>query len=134
MIRKIVTEKAPAAIGPYSQGICVPQREGSFVFVSGQLPLDPQTGALVEGTIQVLTKSVLDNIEAILIAAGSSMSAVVKTEIFLTDLQRDFAGMNEEYAQRFDPNKAPARQTVQVAALPKGATIEISCIAVVGYD
>lgn len=124
-----MTDKAPSAIGPYSQAIVV-QGNHFLVFVSGQLPIDPKTGELIEGDIQALTKQTLDNIEAILIASSSSLDNVVKTEIFLKDLQRDFKGMNEEYAKRFNPLTPPSRQTIQVSDLPKGSSIEISCIAV----
>lgn len=128
-IKKIDTAKAPKAIGPYSQAIKVGSNS-SLLFVSGQLPIDPATGELVTGDIRILTTRVLDNIEAILQAAGSSMNHVVRVDIFLTDLKKDFAPMNEEYGKRFDPANPPARQTIQVSALPKGAVIEISCIAV----
>lgn len=129
MLKKIKTEKAPSAIGPYSQAIVV---EGipPLVFVSGQLPVDPKTGELLNGDIKALTKQTLFNIEAILRASGSSMDKVVKTEVFLTDLKNDFIGMNEVYAMHFNEQAPPARQTVQVAALPKGSRIEISCIAI----
>lgn len=127
-LKKISTEAAPAAIGPYSQAIVI---EGShhLIFVSGQLPIDPRTGELVEGDIRACTRQVLDNIEAILQASSSSMSHVVKTEVFLRDLKRDFKEMNEEYATRFDPHTPPARATIEVSNLPKGALIEISCVA-----
>lgn len=125
-LNKIATVAAPAAIGPYSQAIMA----GDLLFVSGQLPVDPNTGALVQGDIKALTKQTLDNLEAILTAGSSSLHHVVKTEVFLKDLN-DFSGMNEEYAKRFNPDAPPARQTIGVSALPKGAAIEISCIAVV---
>lgn len=128
MIKKIVTNAAPAAIGPYSQAIAIQ----SLVFVSGQLPIDPKTGELIQGDIKALTKQTLDNIEAILIASSSSLHHVVKTEVFLKDLKRDFSGMNEEYAKRFNPEAPPCRQTIEVSALPRGSIIEISCIAVSG--
>lgn len=127
-LKKIMTDEAPAAIGPYSQAIVV-EGNRSLVFVSGQLPIDPKTGELIQGDITALTKQTLDNIEAILIASSSSLHNVVKTEVFLTDLN-DFKGMNEEYAKRFNPQAPPSRQTIQVAALPKGSALEISCIAV----
>jgi 2-iminobutanoate/2-iminopropanoate deaminase len=126
--RKVETTDAPRAIGPYSQGIIV-NSNVSLIFVSGQLPIDPKTGKLVEGDIVILTRQVLDNIEAILISAGSSLQNVVKTEVFLKNLS-DFRGMNEEYAKRFMGSNAPARQTIQVADLPLGSPLEISCIAV----
>jgi len=123
MKAKIITDKAPAAIGPYSQAI----RAGSFVFFSGQIPLDPATGELVAGGIVPQTEQVLRNMQAMLDAAGLGASAVVKTTIYLTDLG-DFPVVNDIYAGAFgDP--APARATVEVAALPKGAAIEIEWIA-----
>lgn len=103
--------------------------DSQLIFVSGQLPIDPETGKLIEGDIKTLTKRVIDNLEAILQAAGSSLQQVVRTDVFLKDLKRDFAGMNEEYAKRFTHSAAPARQTIQVAELPLGALVEISCIA-----
>lgn len=125
---RINTNAAPAAIGPYSQAILVESSQ-PLIFVSGQLPIDPNTGDLIQGDIIALTKQTLDNIEAILVASSSSLYCVIKTEVFLKDL-RDFNGMNEEYAKRFNPQASPARQTIQVADLPKGSPIEISCIAI----
>lgn len=127
--KQIVTDTAPPAIGPYSQAIVV-KGNHSLVFVSGQLPVDLKTGELIQGDIKALTKQILDNIEAILKASSSSLHHVVRTEVFLIDLKRDFNGMNEEYAKRFNIQSPPARQTIQVAALPKGSSIEISCIAI----
>lgn len=127
--KKIITEQAPAAIGPYSQAIVVKENQ-SLIFVSGQLPIDPKTGELIEGDIRLLTKQTLNNIEAILIASSSSLQHVIRTEVFLKELKRDFTGMNEEYAKRFNALTPPARQTIQVAELPKGSSIEISCIAI----
>lgn len=128
MQREIRTEKAPKAVGPYSQGVSVP--EGSaFHFISGQLPLDPKTGKLVEEDVRLATRQVIDNLEAILHAAGAGLKDVVRTDIFLIDLKRDFTAMNEEYAARFKNEVMPARQTIQVEALPMGALVEISCIA-----
>jgi 2-iminobutanoate/2-iminopropanoate deaminase len=127
--KKIVTLDAPQAIGPYSQAIAVAPGQG-LIFVSGQLPIDPKTGELVSGDIRALTKQVIDNIEAILKASGSSLYSVVRTEVFLRDLKRDFVGMNEEFARRFNPDRPPARQTVEVSGLPKDAIIEISCVAI----
>ncbi|MEK7284664.1 MAG: RidA family protein [Chloroflexota bacterium] len=115
---------APKAVGPYSQAILA----GELVFCSGQIPLDPATGQLVEGDIAAQTGRVLDNLAAVLAAAGSDLAHVVKTTVFLADLG-DFAAMNEAYATRFGEHR-PARSTVQVAALPRGARIEIECIAV----
>lgn len=122
---RIVAENAPKALGPYSQAVAIP----GLVFVSGQIPLDPVTGQLLQGDIKLLTRQVIQNIDSILKAAGSSLQLVVRTEVFLKDLKRDFQGMNEEYAQWFTGEVAPARQTIQVADLPLGAPIEISCIA-----
>jgi 2-iminobutanoate/2-iminopropanoate deaminase len=119
----VSTESAPKAIGPYSQAI----RAGSLLFVSGQVPIDPATGHLVEGDIAVQTRRVLQNLGAILDAAGLSFDHVVRTTVFLTDMN-DFAAMNEVYATRF-ASPAPARSTVQVARLPKDARIEIDVIA-----
>jgi 2-iminobutanoate/2-iminopropanoate deaminase len=119
----ISSAKAPAAIGPYSQAI----KAGPLVFASGQIPLDPSTGELVSGGIQEQTRQVIENLAAVLEAAGVSLAQVVKTIVFLTDLG-DFAQMNEVYGSFFAGN-APARSTVQVAALPRGALVEIECIA-----
>ena len=123
---KIETTDAPQAIGPYSQGI----RVGDFVFFSGQIPLDPATGAMVSGGIAEETERVMANIDAVLKAAGLGFDKVVKTTIFLKDLQ-DFAIVNEIYGRRFQ-GTFPARSTVQVAALPKGAKVEIECVAFSG--
>ncbi|PNV61629.1 reactive intermediate/imine deaminase [Clostridium sp. chh4-2] len=120
---KIVTNNAPAAIGPYSQGVTA----GKFVFVSGQLPIDPETGSFPEGDIKVLTARSLKNIEAILKEAGGSLENVVKTSIFVTDLKQ-FADVNEAYSKFFG-DVPPARSCVEVAALPKGAAVEIEAIA-----
>lgn len=127
-LQKIETLNAPKALGPYSQGVSV-QGSSRLVFVSGQLPIDPKTGKLIEGDIKALTKQVIDNLEAVLTEAGSSLDLVVRSDVFLKDL-KDFAAMNEEYAKRFTGNTTPARQTIQVADLPMGSPIEISCIAV----
>lgn len=124
MSDKIIrTDKAPAAIGPYSQGV----RANGFIFFSGQIPLDPSTGETVKGDIAVQTEQVMKNVEAVLAAAGVGFRDVVKTTIFLTDLA-DFAVVNEIYGQRF-PAEPPARSTVEVKALPKGVAIEIEVIA-----
>ena len=120
----ISTTEAPSAVGPYSQGIAA----GPFVFCSGQIPLEPETGALVQGDISTQVKRVLQNIAAVLRAHGLGMEHVVKTTVFLTDLA-DFAEMNTVYAEYFLSNP-PARSTIQVAALPKGANVEIEAIAV----
>lgn len=124
MKKVIATTSAPAAIGPYSQAI----EAGGMVFVSGQLPVDPTTGAFAEGGIKELTHQSLTNIKAILNEAGLTMDNVVKTSVFLADMN-DFAAMNEVYATFFNGN-APARSAVAVKELPKGARVEIECIAV----
>lgn len=124
MLHKIETEKAPKAIGPYSQAV----RAGDLLFISGQLPINPRTGELVSPTIQAQTRQVLDNVAAILTAAGLSWKHVVKTEVFLKDLQ-DFKEMNTLYAECFSHEIKPARQAFQAARLPMDALIEISCIA-----
>ena len=124
-MREIVaTEAAPQAIGPYSQAIQI----GNFVFTSGQIPIDPKTGAFVEGGIAEQTEQVLRNLAEVLRAAGTSLEAVVKTTVFLADMD-DFAAMNEVYARYF-PNEPPARSTVQAARLPRDARVEIDVIAV----
>lgn len=124
MLKKIETVEAPKAIGPYSQAVMTQQ----LVFVSGQLPIDPKVGKIVDQSIEGQTKLVLDNIEAILKAAGLTFDNVVKTEVFLKDMN-DFSAMNAIYAQRFNGPVKPARQAFQVARLPLDALIEISCIA-----
>lgn len=128
-LKKVETVEAPKALGPYSQGVAIIEAK-PLIFVSGQLPIDPKLGKLIEGNIQALTKQVLDNLEAVLREGGSSLDLVVRTDVFLKDL-KDFAGMNEEYAKRFNGKVTPARQTIQVVDLPMGSPIEISCIAVV---
>jgi 2-iminobutanoate/2-iminopropanoate deaminase len=122
-MKTIATEDAPAAIGPYSQAV----KSGSLLFLSGQIPLDPKTGAMVPGGIVEQTERVLDNLAAVLAAGGASFANVVRTTIYLTDLG-DFAKVNEAYGKRFGAS-APARATVQVAALPRGAAVEIDAIA-----
>ena len=119
----ISTTNAPAAIGPYSQAIKV----GELVFVSGQLPIDPATGDFAEGGIKELTRQSLTNMKAILEEAGTSMANVVKTTVFLADMN-DFAAMNEVYAEFFAA-PFPARSAVAIKTLPKGALVEIECIA-----
>lgn len=119
----ISTTNAPAAIGPYSQAIKV----GELVFVSGQLPIDPATGAFAEGGIKELTRQSLTNMKAILEEAGTSMANVVKTTVFLADMN-DFAAINEVYAEFFAA-PFPARSAVAIKTLPKGALVEIECIA-----
>jgi 2-iminobutanoate/2-iminopropanoate deaminase len=129
MTRTIITTKdAPAAVGPYSQGV----RVGNFVYTAGQIPLDPATGQLVEGGIETQTERVLLNIQAVLAAAGSSLDQVVKTTVFLTDMA-DFQAMNGVYGRFFPPDQAPpARSTVAVVALPLGVRVEIEAVALVG--
>lgn len=119
----ILTEKAPRAIGPYSQAV----KAGGFVFVSGQIPVDPSTGELVTGDIKAQTERVLENVKAILQAAGSSLEKVVKATVFLSNMN-DFAAMNEAYARYF-VSTPPARAAVQVARLPKDVGVEIEVIA-----
>jgi len=124
-VRKQVihTVEAPQAIGPYSQAV----RVGNFVFLSGQIPLDPASGNIVEGDIVVQTRRVMENLGAVLRAAGASFAEVVKTTIFLADLGH-FSKMNEVYGSYFT-SEPPARATVQVGALPRGVLIEIDMIA-----
>jgi 2-iminobutanoate/2-iminopropanoate deaminase len=119
----LATEGAPKAIGPYSQAVI----EGGFLFASGQIPLDPGSGELISGGIEASTERVLDNMEAVLGSAGLRFSDVVKTTVFLVKGE-DFPAMNAIYARRFGDHR-PARSTVIVAALPKGATVEIDMIA-----
>jgi 2-iminobutanoate/2-iminopropanoate deaminase len=126
MQKKVIsTDKAPKAIGPYEQAIQV----GDFVYASGQIPLDPQTGNLVEGGIAVQTRRVMENLKGVLEAAGSSLDRVVKATVFLKNIG-DFAGMNEVYGEYLSHAK-PARSTVAVADLPRGALVEIDLIALV---
>jgi 2-iminobutanoate/2-iminopropanoate deaminase len=122
----IATEKAPGAIGPYSQAV----KTGNIVFVSGQIPIDPATGSFVSDDVAEQTEQVLKNLSAVLEAAGSSLDKVVKTTVFVLDMN-DFAVMNEVYGRYFTANP-PARATVQAARLPKDALVEIECIAVCG--
>ncbi len=119
----VATKQAPAAIGPYSQAI----QTGSLVFCSGQLGLDPASGQLATGGIAAETERALENLSAVLTAAGSSMDKVLKTTVFLTDLA-EFQAMNEVYSRHF-PAPTPARSTIQVAALPRGGRVEIEAIA-----
>jgi 2-iminobutanoate/2-iminopropanoate deaminase len=129
----ISTERAPKAIGPYSQAIVTTVAPGAasrMVFCSGQIPLDPTSGEMVgAGDVRVQADRVLQNLHAVLVAAGASLEAVVKTTIYLADLQ-DFGAVNEVYG-RFFPARPPARATVQAAGLPRGALVEIDAIAVV---
>lgn len=121
----ISTENAPGAIGPYSQAVKV----GNMVFLSGQIPIDPNTGEFVSEDVVEQTKQVFRNLSAVLEAAGADLDSVVKTTVFLADMN-DFGAMNEVYADCFGKNK-PARATVEAAKLPKEAKVEIECIAVI---
>ncbi len=122
----ISSSDAPKAIGPYSQAVAVGPGQ-RLLFLSGQIPLDPKTGELLKGTIEEETDRVLMNLQAVLAAGGGRLAQVVKTTVYLTDLA-DFASMNEVYGRYFNSNP-PARATVQVAALPRGARVEIDAIA-----
>lgn len=123
MKQSLATQRAPQAIGPYSQGIAA----NGFLFLSGQIPLDPATGQVVEGDIAVQTERVLKNLEGVLEAAGSSLARVVKTTVYLKDLN-DFGRMNEVYGKFFS-SEPPARATVEVARLPRDVRVEIDLIA-----
>jgi 2-iminobutanoate/2-iminopropanoate deaminase len=122
----VSTKAAPAAIGPYSQAI----RAGDFLYVSGQIPLDPATGALVDGDVRAQTRRVLENLSAIVAAGGASLGRVVKTTVYLLDMN-DFQAMNEVYATFFTA-PAPARATVQVGRLPKDVRVEIDAVVHLG--
>lgn len=124
-IEYLATEKAPAAVGPYSQGI----KAGQFVFTSGQLPLDPKTGQLVQDDIQTATRVALENVKAVLAASGAALENVVKVTVFVKDMN-DFGKINEVYAEFFTNHK-PARSLVEVARLPKDGVIEIEAVAVI---
>lgn len=127
MSKEIInSDKAPKAIGPYSQAI----KAGGFVFVSGQIPIDPATGEVVHWTVADETKIILENIQHVLEAAGLTMKDIVKTTIYLTDME-DFGKMNEAYAAFFE-SEPPARATIQVVELPKRARLEIEAIAYAG--
>ena len=119
----VKTDQAPAAVGPYSQAV----RIGNLVYTAGQIPLDPATGKLVEGAIEAQTRRALENLKAVLEAAGASLSSVVKTTVFLQNMG-DFGAMNGVYAQFFGDGP-PARSAVEVAALPLGAEVEIEAVA-----
>ena len=121
----IKTDKAPAAVGPYSQAVAIPCRE--LLFCAGQIPLDPKTQTMSDGDIKVQTRQVLNNIKGLLESAATRLDHVVKTTVFLTSMD-DFAAMNEVYAEFF-PADPPARSTVAVKELPKGARVEIEVIA-----
>jgi 2-iminobutanoate/2-iminopropanoate deaminase len=125
-VKKIInTSHAPAPIGPYNQAVL----SGKTLYISGQIPIDPATGKLVEGDIKKEARQAMENLKAILIEAGMSFEQVVKTTIFLKDMGQ-FAAVNEVYGAYFDPETAPARETVEVAGLPKNVDVEISMIAV----
>ncbi len=119
----VSTQDAPGAIGPYSQAI----KTGGMVFCSGQIPIDPTTGEFVASDVAAQTEQVIKNLDAVLKAAGTGLSNVIKTTVFLADMN-DFAAMNEVYSKFFNENK-PARATVQAARLPRDARVEIECIA-----
>ena len=125
MIEIVATDRGPKAIGPYSQAV----RANGFVFLSGQIPLDPKTQQVVDGDAAVQTERVLENLKGVVEAAGSSLQQVVKTTVFLADMN-DFAAMNEVYSRYFMAN-APARSTVEVARLPKNVRVEIDLIALI---
>ncbi len=125
MEKKVVnTDQAPAAIGPYSQAVKV----GEMVFVSGQIPIDPATGDIVQGDIKAQTRQVLTNLNAVLAAAGSSLEKTVKTTVYITNMD-EFSQVNEVYSEFFK-DQPPARACVEVSRLPKGVTVEIDAIAV----
>lgn len=127
-VRKIIqTDQAPAPVGPYNQGVVA---SGAMLFVAGQIPLDAATGELVGTTVAEQTEKSIQNLIAVIKAAGSELSQVVKTSVFLKDMN-DFAAMNEVYAKHFGDEQAPARACVEVARLPKDVLVEIECIAMV---
>ena len=121
----ITTDKAPAAIGPYSQA----NRVGDFIFTSGQIPLDPATGEIVGETVAAQTERAIENLKEVLEAANSGLDKVIKTTVFLANIS-DFAEMNEVYSRYFTGEKLPSRSAVGVAGLPRGASVEIEAIAV----
>lgn len=121
---RIATTDAPAAIGPYSQAIVT----GDLVFCSGQIPLDPATGTLIEGDVRAQTRRALENLSAVLVEAGASTASVVKTTVFLVSMD-DYTAVNEVYAEFFS-GEPPARSAVAVAGLPRGARVEVEAIAV----
>jgi len=125
MKKIIFSPHAPAPIGPYSQAVAA----NGMLYVSGQIPLDPIANVIITGDIQKETRQVMENLKAILDAAGTSFDAVVKCTIFMTNMN-DYAAINSVYAEYFEESTAPAREAVQVSALPKAVNIEISCIAV----
>ena len=123
-MREINTRSAPQAIGPYSQAI----EAGDFIFCSGQIPLDPETGSIIEGGIEAQSEQALKNLKAILREAGADLDRVVKTEVYLSRME-NFSAMNAVYERYFSQKPYPARATVEVSKLPKDVLIEISCIA-----
>jgi 2-iminobutanoate/2-iminopropanoate deaminase len=129
MTRKIIrTDRAPAPVGPYNQAIAA---SGQMIFVAGQIPLDPDTGEIIgAGDVSQQTEQAIANLKAIVTEAGATLQDVVKTTVFLADMN-DFAAMNAVYARYFDDETAPARACVQVSRLPKDALVEIDCIAVI---
>jgi len=124
LIKRVETKRAPKAIGPYSQGVIA----GKYIFISGQIAIDPSTGKFVEGEIKEQTTQVINNIKVILESQGIGLDKVVKSEVYLTDI-RDFQYMNEVYASMFSSDPKPARQVAEVSKLPLNAKIEIPCIA-----
>lgn len=124
IMQAIETTLAPQAIGPYSQAIMA----GDFIFCSGQIPIDPKTGTIIQGGIQEQTTQVLQNLKAVLQAADAGLENVIRTEVYLADME-DFSIMNEIYSQHFASLPYPARATVEVSRLPKNVLIEIACIA-----
>lgn len=128
-MKKIIrTDAAPAPVGPYNQAIVA---GGQLVFVAGQIALDPQTGAIIKGDVSAQTERVMQNLKGILEAAGATFEDVVRTTVFLKDMN-DFATVNSVYARYFDEATAPARACVEVSRLPKDVLVEIDCIAVIG--
>ena len=127
MIQKILAEKAPAPIGPYSQAILV---DGKFLYTAGQVAIVPSTGKLIDDDVKAQTRQTIKNLEAVLVAGGASLNSVVKTTVYLKDMN-EFPAMNEAYAEFFG-SSAPARSTVEVARLPRDARVEIEAVAVVG--
>ena len=124
-LKAVITQEAPAPVGPYNQAVIA----GGWLYCSGQIPLDPATGAMVgEGNVEAETRQVLRNLKAVLQEAGTDPSKVVRTTVFLVDLG-DFQAVNAIYAEMFGEGVSPARACVQVAALPKGSKVEIDCIA-----
>jgi len=126
-LREVKTDKAPEAIGPYSQAIIA----GDFMFLSGQIALDPATGEFVEGGVEEQTTQVIDNIEAVLAAEGAGLDKVARVDVFLTDM-KDYAAINKVYASRFTAEQAPARGAVAVKELPRRALVELVGIAYLG--